>query len=116
VTPDALGDWWRDGKLHRKLMVDLNGKPFGRAEAGEDMTFDFGTLIAMPQRRARWAQGRSSARAPSRIAAPMAGRASRSPMVAWAIRASRRCARSRHPGWGGGDAVPEKGRYGADLG
>ena len=46
VTPDALGDWWRDGKLHRKLMVDLNGEPFGRAEAGEDMTFDFGTLIA----------------------------------------------------------------------
>lgn len=46
VTPDALGDWWREGKLHRKLMVDLNGKPFGRAEAGEDMTFDFGTLIA----------------------------------------------------------------------
>src|SRR3954463_16409278 len=27
VTPDALGDWWKDGKLHRKLMVDLNGKP-----------------------------------------------------------------------------------------
>jgi fumarylacetoacetate (FAA) hydrolase len=46
VTPDALGDWWQDGKLHRKLMVDLNGQPFGRAEAGEDMTFDFGTLIA----------------------------------------------------------------------
>ena len=46
VTPDALGDWWRDGRLHRRLMVDLNGAPFGRAEAGEDMTFDFGTLIA----------------------------------------------------------------------
>lgn len=46
VTPDALGDWWRDGKLHRRLMVDLNGEPFGRADAGEDMTFDFGTLIA----------------------------------------------------------------------
>ncbi|MEO6216035.1 MAG: fumarylacetoacetate hydrolase family protein [Sphingomonas sp.] len=46
VTPDALGDWWKHGKLNRKLMVDLNGKPFGRAEAGEDMTFDFGTLIA----------------------------------------------------------------------
>ncbi len=46
VTPDALGDWWREGKLHRKLMIDLNGKPFGRVEAGEDMTFDFGTLIA----------------------------------------------------------------------
>jgi fumarylacetoacetate (FAA) hydrolase len=46
VTPDELGDWWRDGKLHRKLMVDLNGEPLGRAEAGEDMTFDFGTLVA----------------------------------------------------------------------
>jgi fumarylacetoacetate (FAA) hydrolase len=46
ATPDSLGDWWRDGKLHRKLMVDLNGEPFGRAEAGEDMTFDFGILIA----------------------------------------------------------------------
>jgi len=46
VTPDALGDWWNDGKLHRTLNVDLNDKPFGRAEAGEDMTFDFGTLIA----------------------------------------------------------------------
>jgi fumarylacetoacetate (FAA) hydrolase len=27
-------------------MVDLNGAPFGRADAGQDMTFDFGTLIA----------------------------------------------------------------------
>jgi fumarylacetoacetate (FAA) hydrolase len=26
--------------------VDLNGQPFGRADAGVDMTFDFGTLIA----------------------------------------------------------------------
>jgi len=46
VTPDELGGWWRDGKLHRALHVDLNGRPFGRAQAGEDMTFDFGTLIA----------------------------------------------------------------------
>ena len=46
VTPAALGGWWRDGKLHRRMMVDLNGAAFGRAEAGEDMTFDFGTLIA----------------------------------------------------------------------
>jgi len=28
------------------LCVDLNGKPFGRADAGVDMTFDFPTLIA----------------------------------------------------------------------
>ncbi|MGZ8348206.1 MAG: fumarylacetoacetate hydrolase family protein, partial [Allosphingosinicella sp.] len=46
VTPDALGDAWRDGKLHGVLKVDLNGRPFGRADAGEDMTFDFGTLVA----------------------------------------------------------------------
>ncbi|PKP92881.1 MAG: 2-keto-4-pentenoate hydratase [Alphaproteobacteria bacterium HGW-Alphaproteobacteria-16] len=46
VTPDALGDWWQDGKLHRKLLVDLNDQPYGRAEAAVDMTFDFGTLIA----------------------------------------------------------------------
>jgi len=46
VTPDQLGDRWRDGKLHGALKVDLNGKPFGRADAGVDMTFDFGTLIA----------------------------------------------------------------------
>ncbi len=46
VTPDSLGDAWRDGKLHGVLNVDLNGAPFGRADAGEDMTFDFGTLIA----------------------------------------------------------------------
>lgn len=46
VTPDALGDRWRDGKLHGVLSVNLNGQPFGRADAGEDMTFDFGTLIA----------------------------------------------------------------------
>jgi len=46
VTPDSLGDRWRDGKLHGALEVQLNGAPFGRADAGVDMTFDFGTLIA----------------------------------------------------------------------
>jgi fumarylacetoacetate (FAA) hydrolase len=46
ITPDALGDAWRDGKVHLPLSVDLNGKPFGRANAGVDMTFNFGQLIA----------------------------------------------------------------------
>ena len=46
VTPDALGPRWSGGKLKGVLEVDLNGAPFGRADAGEDMTFDFGTLIA----------------------------------------------------------------------
>jgi fumarylacetoacetate (FAA) hydrolase len=46
VTPDELGDAWRGGKLHRRIGVWLNGEPFGRADAGVDMTFDFGMLIA----------------------------------------------------------------------
>jgi fumarylacetoacetate (FAA) hydrolase len=31
VTPNALGEAWRGGRLHRPLRVDLNGQPFGRA-------------------------------------------------------------------------------------
>ncbi|HWA62574.1 MAG TPA: fumarylacetoacetate hydrolase family protein [Caulobacteraceae bacterium] len=46
VTPDELGEAWQDGRLHGALEVELNGAPFGRADAGVDMTFDFGTLIA----------------------------------------------------------------------
>jgi fumarylacetoacetate (FAA) hydrolase len=46
VTPDALGGAWKGGKLHLPLLVTLNEKPFGRADAGVDMTFDFGALIA----------------------------------------------------------------------
>ena len=46
VTPDALGPRWDGAKLHGALCVDFNGKPLGRADAGIDMTFDFGQLIA----------------------------------------------------------------------
>ena len=46
VTPRALGDRWVDGKLKGELNVQLNGADFGKADAGVDMTFDFGTLIA----------------------------------------------------------------------
>jgi fumarylacetoacetate (FAA) hydrolase len=46
VTPEVLGDAWKDGKLHLPLAVDLNGVPFGRANGAIDMTFDFGQLIA----------------------------------------------------------------------
>ncbi len=46
VTPDELGDAWDGRKLSLPLSVDVNGKPFGRVEAGVDMTFDFPTLIA----------------------------------------------------------------------
>ncbi|MDW6024127.1 fumarylacetoacetate hydrolase family protein [Mesorhizobium sp. BAC0120] len=46
VTPDELADAWDGGKVSLPLSVDLNGKPFGRANAGVDMTFDFPRLIA----------------------------------------------------------------------
>lgn len=46
VTPDELGAAWDGGRLHLPLCVDYNGKPFGRANAAVDMTFDFPALIA----------------------------------------------------------------------
>ena len=46
VTPDELGDAWHDGKLHLPLLSTLNGEPFGKPDAGVDMTFHFGQLIA----------------------------------------------------------------------
>jgi len=46
VTPDELGEAWDGGKLHLPLLTSLNGKPFGKPNAGVDMTFDFPTLIA----------------------------------------------------------------------
>src|SRR5438067_3620647 len=46
VTPDELGGAWMDSKLHLPLLVTLNGQPFGRPNAGEDMTFSFAQLVA----------------------------------------------------------------------
>ena len=46
VTPDALGGAWDNGKLNLPMLVQYNGEPFGCADAGVDMTFDFGQLIA----------------------------------------------------------------------
>ena len=46
VTPEELGDAWDGGKVSLPLNVCLNGAPLGRANAGVDMTFDFGQLIA----------------------------------------------------------------------
>lgn len=46
VTPDELGSAWDGGRVHLPLRVQLNGRDFGRANAGVDMTFDFPALIA----------------------------------------------------------------------
>jgi fumarylacetoacetate (FAA) hydrolase len=46
VTPDELGSAFDGKKVHLPLLSAINGKPFGRPNAGVDMTFDFPTLIA----------------------------------------------------------------------
>jgi len=46
VTPDDLGGAWRAGRLHGPVTVDLNNQPFGLADGGVDMTFDFGRLVS----------------------------------------------------------------------
>ena len=46
VTPDELGDAWRGGRLHLTLTSTWNGKTVGMCEAGPEMTFHFGQLIA----------------------------------------------------------------------
>ena len=46
VTPDELGDAWKGSKLHRPLLTHINGEWFGAPEAGVDMQFDFGQLVA----------------------------------------------------------------------
>ncbi|MEF9944045.1 MAG: fumarylacetoacetate hydrolase family protein, partial [Burkholderiaceae bacterium] len=46
VTPDELGEAWRDGKVKLTLTVHWNGKKVGQPDAGADMTFNFPQLIA----------------------------------------------------------------------
>ena len=45
VTPDELGDAWRDGRVHLPLQVEWNGKWFGHPNGGA-MNFSFPQLIA----------------------------------------------------------------------
>jgi fumarylacetoacetate (FAA) hydrolase len=46
VTPDELGAAWRGGRVHLTLQCDWNGRSVGRCNAGPEMTFHFGQLIA----------------------------------------------------------------------
>lgn len=45
VTPDELGDAWRDARVDLPLNVELNGKTFGAAE-GYPMAYGFDNLVA----------------------------------------------------------------------
>ncbi|WP_332816148.1 fumarylacetoacetate hydrolase family protein [Ramlibacter sp.] len=46
VTPDELGDAWQGGRVHLTLQATWNGRKVGMCEAGPEMTFHFGQLIA----------------------------------------------------------------------
>lgn len=46
ITPDELGDAWKDARVHLPLTVTYKGRPFGHPDAGTDMTFSFAQLIA----------------------------------------------------------------------
>jgi fumarylacetoacetate (FAA) hydrolase len=46
VTPDELGGAWDGGKLSLPLQVRISGNEVGKANAGVDLQFDFGQLIA----------------------------------------------------------------------
>jgi fumarylacetoacetate (FAA) hydrolase len=46
VTPDELGDAWDQGRVHLTMQSTWNGRKVGMCEAGPEMTFHFGQLIA----------------------------------------------------------------------
>ncbi|QQR90525.1 MAG: fumarylacetoacetate hydrolase family protein [Myxococcales bacterium] len=46
VTPDELGVYWKDGRVHLPLKSFLNGELLGEPDAGPEMHFSFYDLIA----------------------------------------------------------------------
>ena len=57
VTPDELGEAWRDSKVHLPLVSRINDQEFGRPDAGTDMTFSFAQLIAHATKTRRLGAG-----------------------------------------------------------
>jgi fumarylacetoacetate (FAA) hydrolase len=45
ITPDELGDSWRDGRVHLRLQTWLNGTRVGDTDAGPEMHFSFFQLL-----------------------------------------------------------------------
>jgi fumarylacetoacetate (FAA) hydrolase len=46
VTLDEIGEAWQDGRVHLTLQSSWNGRKVGMCDAGPEMTFHFGQLIA----------------------------------------------------------------------
>jgi len=56
ITPDEIGDCWRDGRVHLDLHIQWNDAPFGQPNGGE-MNFSFGDLIAHAARTRKLGAG-----------------------------------------------------------
>jgi fumarylacetoacetate (FAA) hydrolase len=56
VTPDELGQAWRDGRIGMRLHVQRNGERIGEPHGGE-MNFSFGELLAHAARTRRLGAG-----------------------------------------------------------
>jgi fumarylacetoacetate (FAA) hydrolase len=46
ITPDELGSAWQEGRVHLTLHSTWNGRKVGMCDAGPEMRFHFGQLIA----------------------------------------------------------------------
>jgi fumarylacetoacetate (FAA) hydrolase len=57
VTPDELGDAWREGRLHARVRSTYNGEVVGDCDAGPEMHFSFNDLIAHVTRTRKFTAG-----------------------------------------------------------
>ena len=57
VTPDELGEHWKNNTINLPLLVEYNDKPFGKANAGVDMTFNMAQLVAHAARTRKLCAG-----------------------------------------------------------
>jgi fumarylacetoacetate (FAA) hydrolase len=56
ITPDELGPYWAEGRVHLDLGVEWNGEAFGHPN-GREMNFDFGALVSHAARTRRLGAG-----------------------------------------------------------
>jgi len=57
VTADELGEAWSGGRVHLSIESRLNGRRFGLIQAGPEMRFHFGQLIAQLARTRKVSAG-----------------------------------------------------------
>jgi len=57
VTPDELGESWRNSRLDMRVRIEVNAMLYGQPNAATDMHFDFADLIVAAARTRRLGQG-----------------------------------------------------------